>query len=91
MRQAYAAGTQRGEPDRPRAHARVERYAPALPRKEPPSVPFHLGTALQEYSLHRERGGKSRLFSRFLAIRGVYLRLDTHESIRSAKERTRKL
>ena len=31
------------------------------------------------------------MFSWFLAMGGVYLRLDTHESIRVTKERTNKL
>ena len=35
--------------------------------------------------------GNLACLGHFLAIRGVYLRLDTHESIRVTKERTNKL
>ncbi len=70
---------------------RVERRVPALPRKEPPSVPLYLDTVLRERLARNERGGNSCLFKPFLAIRGVHLRLDTYESIRFAKERINKL
>ena len=67
------------------SRTRVGRYVSALPRKEPPRVPLHLDTALNEHSVCRERRGQSRLCRQFPMMGGVYFNLDILKSIRFLK------
>ena len=75
----------------PRAHARVGRGVWTLPNRGCKSVPLHLDTALNEHCASNRSGRKARLFKPFLAIGGVCLRLDTHQGMRSARERTNRV